>query len=493
MPRSSTAPLLIAVVSLLCATAINAQQFNFYTIPNQSASFVRMPSRSATTDIDAVFFNPAGLTQLPAGLHLSASNQNLNQTTSIRSDYANLTNRPTMYDGELGTGFYPSAYAAYVMEDYVLSVGVNPVAGAGTGVFDNLPAAEMPVSDIPVVMHQFLKLIDESVVNQGSADPGFRNVNGYSMDFGSDGLAYYLGIQAGLSYKISDFISVALGGRYVRAKLDYGGYSKNILVHAPDKYGGLQRPGDYMRYVDEQLGPEPNILLESTASQFDELLADREVDAKQHGIGFTPIIGVNLKPWDFVNIGIKYEHRTRMSLETEVFDGKDGGVFTNGAKVASDLPSFLAIGLSYEMIPGLTLAPGFRYITNSGADYDGRQEFITSDYKEYEFAAEYQLFESLALSAGLTFAHHSVDREFQSDVDFLISGYSLAGGFQYRASSQLGINAGVIMSFFPEKSYSYDVVPADGMIALPSIPTTMLYKKSATIWALGIDYFIGTF
>ncbi|MGC9374003.1 MAG: hypothetical protein ACP5DQ_03050 [Bacteroidales bacterium] len=45
------------------------------TNQNQSAAYIRMFARDASTGIDAVFFNPAGLTKLSDGFHLSLNNQ----------------------------------------------------------------------------------------------------------------------------------------------------------------------------------------------------------------------------------------------------------------------------------------------------------------------------------------------------------------------------------------------------------------------------------
>lgn len=47
------------------------------TNTNQSAQYIRTLNRNASTCIDAVYFNPAGLTMLGDGLHFSLSNQSI--------------------------------------------------------------------------------------------------------------------------------------------------------------------------------------------------------------------------------------------------------------------------------------------------------------------------------------------------------------------------------------------------------------------------------
>ena len=44
---------------------------------NQSAQYQRMLSRNASLDVDAVFYNPAGLVKLENGWHFSLSSQSI--------------------------------------------------------------------------------------------------------------------------------------------------------------------------------------------------------------------------------------------------------------------------------------------------------------------------------------------------------------------------------------------------------------------------------
>src|SRR5664280_2798466 len=58
---------------------------------NQSAMFTRLQNRNASTDIDAVYFNPAGLTKLGPGFFASVNNQTITQTQTVISDYPYLS------------------------------------------------------------------------------------------------------------------------------------------------------------------------------------------------------------------------------------------------------------------------------------------------------------------------------------------------------------------------------------------------------------------
>jgi len=66
-------------VSLLFLTAVFSVNMLFaggiVTNTNQSAAWVRWLVRDASLGIDAVYYNPAGLTKLDNGFHLSLNNQ----------------------------------------------------------------------------------------------------------------------------------------------------------------------------------------------------------------------------------------------------------------------------------------------------------------------------------------------------------------------------------------------------------------------------------
>ena len=63
-------------------------------------------------------------------------------------------------------------------------------------------------------------------------DPNFNNVTAYDGAIFFEGSSIYFGYQANVSYEINDFISVALGGRYVTAKNTYQGYINDVTITA---------------------------------------------------------------------------------------------------------------------------------------------------------------------------------------------------------------------------------------------------------------------
>ncbi|MBC8193836.1 MAG: hypothetical protein H8E18_15730 [FCB group bacterium] len=196
---------------------------------NQSADFVRMMARNASTDLDAVFFNPAGLTKLDDGMHLYLSSQTITQTRTITNDIASLNS--DTFEGTTFAPVFPNFYFAYKMDKLVVSAGFVPVGGGGTAAFeDGLPSFEAPASALVPMM-------------------AAAGVTGYNLDVEFNGSSTYLGGQASVSYAVNDMISLSAGVRYFSASNSYEGHLKDIKVETA---AGDMIPGDVMRGVASQ-------------------------------------------------------------------------------------------------------------------------------------------------------------------------------------------------------------------------------------------------
>ena len=105
-------PNVLTAQEVQAPTPSQQAQVNLFTIPNQSASYVRMPARQASQEIDAVFFNPAGTVNLDEGFHFTFNNQMLNQWVEIDNDYV-FFDRPKSYSGKASGYIFPSTFLAY--------------------------------------------------------------------------------------------------------------------------------------------------------------------------------------------------------------------------------------------------------------------------------------------------------------------------------------------------------------------------------------------
>lgn len=383
---------------------------------NQSTAWTRMLVRDASTNIDAAFYNPAGLIKLNDGIHFSISNQSLFQTQNITNNYSFMNNHE--YEGKISAPVFPSIYGVWKKGNVAVSVGFNPVGGGGGAKFDK---------GLPSMESSFASLVPNLAP---------LGVTGYNMNMSFEGTSIYWGIQAGVSYEVNDNLSVYLGGRFIIAKNTYNGYIKDVTVATPN---GDLAPGTYLQGVSDQAATgaayaqaggdglvpvvdggggdytfaqlegagfitaaqraqiEGGLLqLGIPQAQIDAMTAaqaqgtfygaadqysavaqqlfgqaiylsgvtgDQEADVSQSGTAFTPIIGANLSVMnDKLNIGFKYEFYTPMNIEDKVVDNKG---FVNGGTVGADgvfTPTYMFKdgNITNADIPGF-LSLGLRY------------------------------------------------------------------------------------------------------------------------------------
>ncbi|MFT7589469.1 MAG: long-chain fatty acid transport protein [Limisphaerales bacterium] len=475
---------------------LQGQDVNLYSIPNQSASFIRMPSREATTDVDAVYFNPAGLVELDLGFHLSVNNQLLRQKSIITSDYPRLNDVPTVYEGVAKSYVFPSIYGAIVKDRFVYSFGILMVGGAGGAAYDNLPIADGGVADIiPSLRSQVLNVIDQHINSDFGVDPGYAQLDGYRYNFSSEGYGFSPGLQLGISWEASETFAFSFGGRFVQQYVVAESTLENIEIQ---QTGNEQwyTPAEYLTYVasDDRIRPLDNAIAGALSDGFtpgnpDGLLPIIEVDISQYGFGITPILSVHIKPSEVLNIAVKYEHNTAISLKTTVNDGKDGvGTFTDGEEVKSDLPGFLSAGIRYRPTTRIRANFGFRYMFDKSTDWAGREKEILGNYYELAIAGEYQLSEKLALSTGYTYNQPNVTGDYQNEVDYRLSGHTGSIGGAYNFTEKTKLNLGVMYTLFNSEEHPYtQVTPESAEIAY-----SLGYEKNALVVGIGMDFKFGT-
>ena len=399
---------------------------------NHSAMFTRLQNRNASTGIDAVYFNPAGLTKLGNGLFVSVNNQTITQTQTVNSNYQFLSGTPRKYVGDVSAPIFPGVYVVYNTGKLSFSAGFNPIGGGGGAKYKTgLPSFEMPIADIP-----------PSLSSQGIS------TTQYSADIYFKGSSVYFGYQANVAYKINDKISVAVGVRLVSASNKYNGYLKNIkinpvypafgagftggMVLASDFFtagattlstlaagasafvAGLQpiitagagatplSSGTAVGLSATQIGQIQQILgaagltpaqigaisiaaaqgtLNAAAPGFTSKAAlmsanaagtkDMTVDASESGTGITPIISANFAPAENLDISVKYEFKTDIDLKTKVKNNNGGGIFVDGQTVVGDMPAELSIGLDFKPINKLLISASFNQYYDKNVDYDG--------------------------------------------------------------------------------------------------------------------------
>jgi long-chain fatty acid transport protein len=505
------------------------------TNTNQSAMFTRMQARDATLEIDAAYYNPAGLTLLPNdGFFISLNNQTVWQTRTITTDYT-WTNEKE-YIGKIFAPVFPSIYAAYKKGNFAFSLGFNPIGGGGGGTYDKgLPSFDYIVADLVPGL-------------QANGLP----VNGYNAEIYFEGSIAYFGYQANIAYKINDMISVAIGGRYVTAKEAYNGYLRNVQIDSAGKWmradnfftvsaakaaaGATKTAGaatnlnnaiaaGYLQANDPLTDPTAiatltalghytsgmtNIQaaqtfqgistnLTATAAQSQEralLLHDQEAEYEKTATGFTPIISVNIKPAENLNIALKYEGSTKLEFENNTTKDfvTDYDVdlvtplksqFPDGAKARYDIPAQLTAGVTYRPIEKLFISAGFHYYFDQQANWEGREDSLKGNMTEYALGLEYTMSNKLKASVGWLHVNTGAEGRYQTDLSYSMNSNTFGGGFAYQVTPYLEANLACSYSIYEtgEKSFNHDMGGSGYLL-----PLKETYDKDVFIIAIGLNF-----
>ncbi|MCP4121660.1 MAG: hypothetical protein GY751_07885 [Bacteroidetes bacterium] len=453
------------------------QQVNLFTIPNMSTSFVRMPSRESSQEIDAVFFNPAGLTSLEDGFHFQLNNQFQFIRKGLTTEYESFNMDETYYDFSLNNYTFPTIFAAWKRQNLTFSVGIFAAIGGGGGAsFDNLPSAELGISDMNNILSGILSIYDDYYNFEDSYSDIF-----YQYDFVSKGLAFSPGVQLCASYKINNNWSAAAGMRYVTYFSNAEGSAVNIEVNNAS-LDVAEDPAGYIRFMQEReydvisertidVGPihiDGNELLDLLSGAFEELVPETVIDVRQKGRGFTPIIGLQYNWNNKLYAAFKYEHRTKIELTNEVFDSKDGdGLYEDGKVYRADLPGFFSLGLRYRVNDKLTLASGHRTVMFKRADWNGRNQYIDRNFLEFTISGEYAVHPRFIISGGYTFSETKVENEYQNEVDYVMPGHTFAVGAKWNITDNVAIEGGMINVIYTKQSFDKQYEPFQGRLNLP--------------------------
>jgi long-subunit fatty acid transport protein len=508
---------------------------------NQSAQYIRMLSRNASTSVDAVYFNPAGLMKMDNGFYFAMQNQSLFQTKTIESGFPLLNTG--IYEGKLTVPVFPTAFAVYKRDRFALSLGLGPNSGGGSAEFNKgLPSFEKSISKLVPGLAGLSKL--------------GKSVSGYSNDISFKGESVYWGIQGGASFKINPIFSVYAGLRYVPASNSYDGYLRNIQVKvngqfknaatfltgevAPVLQGaaanatgaassvqplitagagtfnlaqvqgagyintatrtqleqGLLGLGVSQAQINQMNITQIQTAFTSGAASLNgqaatmigtaAALQDKLVEVKQSGTGYTPILGVNISPAKDWNIGIKYEFKTKITLiNATTVDGT--GLFPDKKETGSDIPAIFSIGTDYKVTKSFVLSMSLNSYHDKGVNWGtntyGQERTIDNNTWEVAIGGQYQFTKKVAFSAGYLHTELGVSKQYQSDFSFINPGDTFGCGIEWKASPRFTVDAGMLITYYTDAIKPF----TDAVVG----NYTETYKKQNTGYALGLCYRFG--
>ena len=551
--------LLTSVFATLIAGSLFAG--GLVTNTNQSAAWVRLPARNASVGIDAAYFNPAGLMKLENGFHFSVSNQTIFQTKKIENFYKGPSNAYGLnngyYEGDVKAPAFPSIYAVYKMDRLAFSFGFNPVGGGGGAEYlRGLPSFELSASDLVPAL---------AAADCDPLTAGTQGAKQYRLDAYLKGSSVFFGLQGGVSYKINDWLSVAAGLRYVMAKNTYNGHLSGIELNIGTIAAPVWKRADKIMtefsnsYTTAATGSSAlvaggagsltfaqaktaNLIDATQQAKFEgaltalgypaatpissadliykgaaikygnnaNLLADQSVDAEQTGSGFTPIFSVNISPSENINIGIKYELRTRMQLENKTVSdfmtgysaaGTPITMFPEGDLTPADMPGMISVGLDYKIAESVRLSLGSNYFFDKKADYghkvDGdlnsttpstyikNSEIIDNNGFSLQAGLEVNLSDKLLVSGGYVWANQGVNEKYQSDLTYGLATHTFGAGGAYNILPKLQVNLGFGYTIYKGSERQLDHVFTANNTLYKMRET---YGKNAMIIAVGVDF-----
>jgi len=522
------------------------------TNTNQSALYTRLQSRNASTSIDAVYYNPAGLGKLGSGFYASINNQTIGQTKTVLNNYLYLSPTPKEYIGKVSALLFPGVYAAFKTDKLAISAGFNPIGGGGGATYDDgLPSFEMQIAELVHLL-----------VSQGIP------TTQYSADIFFEGSSIYFGYQANVTYEINNIISVAVGMRLVTAKNTYNGYIRNISIN-PDytafgeqyngnmvlandfftsgetalkllEAGATSYAANLQPLIDNHYGAvflrnavTAEVLDESQVIQIQNILhaagqsdneiynatiissqaileeavpgfntnadalrenaddtRDIEVNAKETGMGYSPIISINISPADNINISLKYEFKTKLELETKLIDSKGGGIFIEGEKVIADMPAMLAAGVEFKPQKKLMVTGSMNYYFDKDVDYDSSEDLyvnmIDKNFMEIALGGEYGISDQFRVSAGWLGTFTGINANYQNEQRFSLNTHSFGGGFGFKLIPMLDLNIGGQYTIYKEGTKSFDHI-----LGTESVGVKENYNKNTWVVAVGLDLYFG--
>ena len=442
---------LFVMMATIAMTA-TAEAGGLMTNTNYHIAFDRMMARGASMEIDAAYSNPAGLAWGYDGLQLSLNFQKPWQNRDIECN-------GTKYPGEASAPIVPALFGSYKHDRWAVSTMIGIVGSGGFVKFEN----GVPMFSVPI----------GALLAQNPAAAG------YTLDTEMKGKQYIYGGQLNFTYKLTDFLSAAVG---LRANY-YDGY--------------------YRGHLEAKL-PDYN-------SVFPGKLVNLQLDCNQKGWGFAPIVSLNYHQGP-LTLAARYEFRTKIQTENDTKElivgtmGQDTDVkamaekMGNAATVAAlgqtalgamaskigeylpdektryDMPALLAVAAGYEITPKLRATLEYHFFDDKNAKMsENRQDELKSGTHEVLLGAEYDINDKFTVSLGGQRTDYGLSDGYQRDTSFACDSYSVGLGGAWNINEKLRLNAGYFITLYSD----YTKTAAYGQET---------FSRTNNVIGLGIDY-----
>lgn len=471
--------LLSAVSNDVFASRLNQEDG---IMPNHGADYVRTLNRNASTSADAAFYNPAGLAFLDyKGLTVHFSSQTYYAKRAHTMDYygikydtypmiptSNFLNpmsgKPKEYAAETLAPVLPGFDLIWKDDVWAVFLSVGVMQAAPGMTFNQ---------GLAVIDWGLLAPFETTYAGTGGVS---NNIAGFWRDAKAVRTEFYVGGTVGGVYKIKEWVSAALGLRYI-----YASGNQNITV----KYTGMatQNPGGY-----DISATKPWLI---------------DVDVKGHGVGI--IAGFHFRPVRILDIGIKYEYYPPMVLKKKtnklfvpgvvassgslniLLDGFEPLIYESlydpagfditkitpenlmkfkkevKPKLKVTYPQSIALGASVKIWKGIRAEVSGELQLRNLRDLDGREDGFKPLGYRVGGCLEWNFLPKATVSAGYAFNDFGVRSKSRNEVDPLLQSHSFGGGFLFNVTDWLDVSVGLMyMLYQKEKVYSTEYTNVSG-------------------------------
>ncbi len=363
-----------------------------------SPDYLRTLSRSASTETDAAFYNPAGLTFLSDGLYIQLNNQMWDVLVDV--DW-----RDQVYKSRAGVILAPSAAVVYAMQPFSFFLTYGPKAVNGS-------------ADVEPTHPYLTQAAEQQLIDIiGSDDPdtlALLETKRADLE-----LAYLSGgITTGVSYAPFDFLAISAGFAFsfLQATMD---------VDAEYQF----------------LSTDPTVL---------------RIDAVGTGSGIGFQAGIHLSPTKDIDFAVNYFSATAITL---TWDKKEDSTDLLPDQQRRDIPAMLTLGGAYRFLDDFEATTSFTYYLNELADWGENPEDQTPVLSKYRngidlgFSLQYTLNADWILSTGYNRSWSGATTESRNLIETGLDANSFTAGARYQINEALSVSAALTaIGFIPGKS-----------------------------------------
>lgn len=437
---------------------------------NQHIDFVRMMARGASTDIDAIYTNPAGIAFMDHdGWALSLNIQSAYQTRNVLATFPLFPteNNTKKYKGDAAAPVLPSAYAVYKKGNWAVSGFVGVIGGGGKCSFGN----GLPMFDAAVMAGIYSTTAGLIAANPaaGTVLGGPVTPNQYDISTSMRGRQYIYGGMFGFSYKFNNH---------------FGGYAGGRMNYFS---------GNYRGFVNAKAGEALAAKLAMLGQG--ETMARIALDCDQTGWGLTPILGLDYKVGG-LTLAAKYEFKTNLNIENDTkelvtepaeFRGALAS-FEDGVNTPNDLPSMLAVAAGYEFIPGkLRATVEYHYYDDKHAEMAGdKQKSLTHGTHEFLGGVEWDINKTFTVSCGAQRTDYGLSDDYQTHTSFSCDSYSIGLGGAVHFNKHVTMNVGYFWTTYSD--YTKDVPAGNPGYSNTTLAGKDVYSRTNKVFGMGIDY-----